>query len=111
MRERATDRASALSRRCCRHDRVNVTSAEHNRCERTGEEGMIKIVDDFCPSIDEVRASALASGFGTWKPNKGEVGSSNYEGMNFWGRPSLLLHALAHYIGRPVYPNAMFFRV
>lgn len=72
---------------------------------------MIKIVDDFCPSIDEVRASALASGFGTWKPNKGEVGSSNYEGMNFWGRHSLLLHALAHYIGRPVYPNAMFFRV
>lgn len=72
---------------------------------------MISIVDNFTPRIDEVRASALASGFGTWKPNKGEVGSSLYEGMNFWGRHSILLHALSFYWGRPVFPNSMFFRV
>lgn len=72
---------------------------------------MITIIDDFCPRIDEVRASALASGFGTWKPNKGEVGSSLYEGMNFWGKHSLLVNALSFYIGRPVFPNNMFFRV
>lgn len=72
---------------------------------------MITVVDDFCPRIDEVRSSALASGFGTWKPSKGEVGSSVYEGMNFWGKHSLLLNALAFYIGRPVFPNNMFFRV
>lgn len=72
---------------------------------------MIKIIDNFSPHAEDVRASALAAGFGTWRPNKGEVGSSIYDGMNFWGRHSLLLHALSHYIGRPVYPNAMFFRV
>jgi hypothetical protein len=58
-----------------------------------------------------VRASALASGFGTWKPSKGEVGSSVYDGMNFWGKHSILLHALSCYIGRPIFPNNMFFRV
>jgi hypothetical protein len=72
---------------------------------------MISITDHFTPLIDEVRASALASGFGTWQPNKGEVGSSVYQGMNFWGRHSILLHALMHTMGRPVYPNSMFFRV
>jgi hypothetical protein len=72
---------------------------------------MITIIDHFTPLIDEVRASALASGFGTWRPNKGEVGSSVYEGMNFWGKHSILLHALTHAMGRPVFPNNMFFRV
>lgn len=69
------------------------------------------IIDSFTPRIDEVRASALASGFGTWKPNKGEVGSSVYEGMSFWGLHSPMLHALSFYVGAPVYPNNMFFRV
>jgi hypothetical protein len=72
---------------------------------------MITVIDNFTPRIDEVRASALASGFGTWRPNKGEVGSSVYDGMNFWGRHSLMLHALSYYMGRPVLPNSMFFRV
>ena len=72
---------------------------------------MISIIDDFSPAIDEVRQSALASGFGTWRPNKGEVGSSVYAGMNFWGKHSLLLHALTRFWGSPVYPNNMFFRV
>lgn len=72
---------------------------------------MIQIIDNFAPCIDEVRASAFAAGFGTWRPNKGEVGSSIYEGMCFWGRHELMLHALAYYVGRPVYPGAMFFRV
>jgi hypothetical protein len=30
--------------------------------------------------------------------------------MNFVGRHELMLHALAHYVGRPIYPGAMFFR-
>lgn len=72
---------------------------------------MITVIDQFTPLIDQVRESALASGFGTWKPSKGEVGSSVYEGMNFWGRHSILLHALTHTMGRPIYPNSMFFRV
>lgn len=72
---------------------------------------MITVLDNFSPRIDEVRASALESGFGTWRPNKGEVGSSIYDGMNFWGKHSILLSALTAFIGRPVYPNNMFFRV
>lgn len=72
---------------------------------------MITIVDGFTPHIAKARESALQSGFGTWRPNAGEVGSSVYEGMNFWGRHSVLLHALTHYVGRPVFPNSMFFRV
>jgi len=72
---------------------------------------MINIVDGFTPFASEVRDSALASGFGTWRPNKGEVGSSIYEGMNFWGKHSLMLQALTYNIGRPVFPNSMFFRV
>lgn len=71
---------------------------------------MIQIIDNFTPRIDEVRASALASGFGTWRPNKGEVGSSIYDGMNFYGSHALMIHALAHCVGRPIYPNSMFFR-
>jgi hypothetical protein len=72
---------------------------------------MITLIDNFSPRIDDVRASALQAGFGTWRPNKGEVGSSNYDGMNFWGRHSLMLHALTQYMGRPIYPNSTFFRV
>ncbi len=71
---------------------------------------MIKIIDGFTPLIDDVRASALASGFGTWRPSKGEVGSSVYDGMNFWGRHAPMLHALSYYVGAPIYPNSMFFR-
>lgn len=71
----------------------------------------IIIKDDFCPDIEQVRASALESGFGTWSPNKGAVGSSVYEGMNFWGRHSLLIRSLTAALGRPIYPNNMFFRV
>jgi hypothetical protein len=72
---------------------------------------LFTVVDDFCPQIDAVRASALESGFGTWRPNKGEVGSSIYEGMSFWGRHSLMLHALARAINAAPFPNNMFFRV
>lgn len=72
----------------------------------------ITIKDDFSPDVVAVRESALQAGFGTWRPNKGEVGSSIYEGMNFWGRHSLLLRALSAACGgRPIFPNNMFFRV
>lgn len=69
------------------------------------------VVDDFTPHADKVRASALASGFGTWRPNKGEVGSSVYSGMNFWGEHALMIHALGRAFGQPIIPNSMFFRV
>lgn len=71
----------------------------------------ILVVDNFCPLADRVRQSALESGFGTWKPNKGEIGSSIYDGMNFWGDHGAMLRALCKTMGRQVYPNSMFFRV
>ena len=72
---------------------------------------LVTIVDDFCPQIEAVRASALESGFGTWRPNKGEVGSSIYDGMSFWGKHSYLLMSLAGAIAKAPFPNNMFFRV
>lgn len=71
----------------------------------------IVILDDFLDNPDEVRSSALQSGFGTWRPNKGEVGSSIYDGMSFWGKHAACLRSLTAAMGRPVFPNNMFFRI
>jgi hypothetical protein len=72
---------------------------------------MFLVIDNFTPNPLKVRQSALHSGFGTWKPNKGEVGSSVYDGMNFWGDHALMLKGLVKAVGKGVYPNDMFFRV
>lgn len=69
------------------------------------------VLDDFCPEANPVRQSAIDSGFASWLPNKGEFGSSVYEGMNFWGWHSPMLRALTQALGRPVFPNNMFFRM
>ena len=71
----------------------------------------VTIIDGFCSQIDLVRASALESGFGSWRPNRGEVGSSIYDGMSFWGKHSLMLKSLAVAVGAAPFPNNMFFRV
>lgn len=69
------------------------------------------VTDNFTPFAERVRASALSSGFGTWRPKKGEVGTSIYTGMSFWGEHSVMVHALSLRVGQPVFPNSMFFRV
>jgi hypothetical protein len=69
------------------------------------------VIEDFVPNPDRLRQSALESGFGSWRPSKGEVGSSVYEGMNFWGDHAMGLRALVKAHGQMVYPNSMFFRV
>lgn len=69
------------------------------------------VIDEFCEELDRVKQSAHAAGFDTWRPNKGEVGSSVYEGMGFWGDHALMLHALMRATGGVVVPNSMFFRV
>lgn len=69
------------------------------------------VVDDFCEDVERVRQSAFAAGFDTWRPNKGEVGSSVYEGMGFWGNHALMIHALMRATGGMVIPNSMFFRI
>lgn len=70
-----------------------------------------QVVDDFCDRFSDLKASAFRSGFGTWAPSKGEVGSSKYEGMNFWGDHALGIYALSNAIGDSVFPNSLFFRV
>ena len=69
------------------------------------------VIDGFCNDIDKVRDSVYAAGIGTWRPEKGEVGSSVYEGMGFWGDHALMLRALNLAMNTTVIPNSMFFRV
>lgn len=69
------------------------------------------VIDDFLKDPARFRQSALDSGFGTWRPNQGEVGSSIYDGMNFWGDHGVAIRALTQKLERPVFPNSMFFRV
>lgn len=69
------------------------------------------VVDNFCQDIEQVIASVHNAGFDTWNPKKGEVGSSVYEGMGFWGDHALMLRVLTHTVGGVVIPNSMFFRV
>lgn len=71
----------------------------------------VMVVDGFTRHAMRVRQSALASGFGTWSPTRGEVGSSVYTGMNFWGEHAPMIAALTRAIEHTVYPNSMFFRV
>ena len=70
-----------------------------------------RVIDDFCPELDRVKRSAFAAGFGTWRPNKGEIGSSVYEGMNFIGDHAYLIRSLAIAEHAHILPNSMFFRV
>lgn len=69
------------------------------------------VIDDFCPDIEQVVASVHAAGFGTWLPNKGEVGSSVYEGMGFWGDNAPMVRSLMRAINGVAVPNTMYFRV
>ena len=72
---------------------------------------MIEVLDDFLPNPEQVRASALRSGFGTWRPNKGDIGAESYGGVNFVGDHASCLMRLHRYIGRQIIPNSMFFRI
>lgn len=69
------------------------------------------VIDNFCADLERVKQSAFAAGFDTWRPNKGEVGSSVYEGMGFWGDHSLMISALMRGAGSIIVPNTMYFRV
>jgi hypothetical protein len=69
------------------------------------------VADNFCPDLDRVKQSAFAAGFDTWRPNKGEVGSSIYEGMGFWGDHALMVSSLMRATGGIVVPNTLYFRV
>jgi Family of unknown function (DUF6445) len=90
-------------------DRVCFISRESGSTIPSGGP-LIRVFDHFLKNPAAVRHSALASGFGTWHPNKGDVGLDAYAGMNFWGNHAALIRALWEQLG-PVFPNDMFFRV
>jgi len=71
---------------------------------------MIQIFDDFVQEHSRARASALRSGFGSWRPLKGDLGLDSYAGINFWGDHSIMIKGLWEKLG-PIFPNDMFFRV
>ena len=72
---------------------------------------MICIFENFLADPDAVRASAINSGFGSWKPAKGSIGSSVYEGMNFYGDHSTIIETIYTKAGFVGFPNSMCFRV
>lgn len=76
-----------------------------------GKDYPIFFIDDFLSDPDKMRQSALASGFGTWRPNKGAIGPSKFDGVNFYGDHATGVRAIAKHFKVPIYPNKFFFRV
>lgn len=72
---------------------------------------MLKVIDNFAPDPDAVRQSAIRAGFGTWKPNQGDIGASFYEGVSFWGDHASLFKSLHKALGKQIVPSSMFFRL
>jgi hypothetical protein len=69
------------------------------------------VLDDFLKDPTAVRASVLAAGLGTWKPNKGASGADYYEGLGFYGDHAPIIETLYKKVGLIGYPNSMVFRV
>lgn len=72
---------------------------------------MIRVIDNFCVQSDQVRASAIASGFGTWTPASAKVGSGKYQGMNWMVEHKYMIYALHVALGAIIIPNSMFCRL
>lgn len=71
---------------------------------------MIRVIDGFLENPDRFRESALKAGFGTWSPNKGDIGAEFYQGVGFWGDHATAFRALHNHVGQ-IIPSSMFFRV
>lgn len=71
----------------------------------------VMVVDNFVANPDEIRQSALITGFGTWHPTNTIMGYKNYDGVNINGMHSPLVRALCKAMGCAVYPSSMIFRV
>jgi len=73
--------------------------------------GKILVVDNFVANPDEIRQSALITGFGTWRPCNTVIGYENYDGVNINGKHSPLVRALTNAMGCSIFPESMIFRV
>lgn len=79
--------------------------------EKCHEPAQWHTVDSFLPDPDAMLDSALTSGFGKWRPNKGEMGPDYFDGVNFYGDHARGVRMITAAFGQPIYPNKMFFRV
>lgn len=68
-------------------------------------------LDSFLPEPEVMLQSCLTSGFGKWRPNKGDMGPDYFDGVNFYGDHARGVKKIADAFQRPIYPNKMFFRV
>lgn len=71
----------------------------------------VLVVDNFVAYPDEIRNSAIVTGFGSWHPTNTVIGYQNYDGVNINGMHSPLVKALTHAMGCSIYPASMIFRV
>lgn len=71
----------------------------------------VMVVDNFVPNPEEIRQSALITGFGTWHPTNTVMGYRNYDGVNINGMHAPLVRALTKAMGCAIYPASMIFRV
>jgi hypothetical protein len=69
-----------------------------------------QVTDEFLPDPERMLQSALTSGFGKWRPNKGDMGPDYFDGVNFYGDHARGVRSITQAWG-PIYPNKMFFRV
>jgi hypothetical protein len=69
------------------------------------------VLDNFLKDPVAVRNSVLNCGFGTWRPNKGDMGADYYDGLGFYGDHAPIVEALYKRVGMIGYPNSMVFRV
>jgi hypothetical protein len=76
-----------------------------------GPDYQVLYFDDFLADPDRMRQSALDSGFGTWRPNKGAIGPDKFDGVNFYGDHVTGVRAIAARFDKRIFPNKMFFRV
>ncbi len=74
---------------------------------------MILIKDDIMPreSLEHIVEGLFESGFGTWKPDKADLGHKVTPGMNWQGMHAPLHVALYNALKEPVFPNHSFFKV
>lgn len=70
----------------------------------------VAVFDDFVPDPELMRQSALRTGFGTWRPNKGDIGAEFFDGVNFWGDHVHGFRALIAKLGQ-IIPSSTLFRI
>lgn len=68
----------------------------------------VRYFDNFLPfaQLEEIKASALRGGFGTWTPDANSVlGVNAFKGVGYVGNHGIIFKRLHELLGFPLYPN------